>query len=216
MRRCMRESARDPANGHGYPAVPQRCTRLTSAQICGSCCSPCRIQVAMPLGASSQRRAVRCTCAPAHALPRASVSSVLFAQSDIARHGGRVPYGGQRKIVKKSPQRFSVEARRRRPESITATTLIGAIAQNGTPTGPGDVSIRKRCQAVSRATHDAREPSCIRHQSIRWCISTVHYATPSPVRLNEGAPTLRHPYVAPPKLTNPITRFPPATRPADH
>lgn len=50
-------------------------------------------------------------------------------------------------------------------------------------------------------------------QPTRWLISTIHYATPSPVHLNEGPPALRHPYVASSKSTCHATRFPLATPP---
>ena len=79
--------------------------------------------------------------------------------------------------------------------------------------GSINVSIRKRRPAIGTPPTGARRRASRRPPAYPAAISTIHYATPQPVRLNEDTPVLRHPYVASSKSTGLATRFPLATPP---
>lgn len=79
--------------------------------------------------------------------------------------------------------------------------------------GSINVSIRKRRPAIGTPPTGARRRASRRPPAYPAAISTIHYATPPPVRLNEDTPVLRHPYVASSKSTGLATRFPLATPP---
>ena len=92
----------------------------------------------------------------------------------------------------------------------------GLAARNPMREAPGgsiNVSIRKRRPATGIPPARARWRASYGPPADAAAISTIHYANPPPVHLNEGTPALRHPYVASSKSTCHATRFPLATPP---
>ena len=69
------------------------------------------------------------------------------------------------------------------------------------PGGSINVSIRKRRPAMGTPPARARWRASCGPPADTAAISTIHYANPRPVHLNEGALALRHPYVASSKST---------------